>query len=91
MSYLDVSTLEADVAVNIRNFFAARFPIADDFSRARLRFSTRLGGNHRLLLTPGNRFAPMRTHLAYGTRTQPIHPLHFPIPIYYYTTRTLDR
>ena len=25
MSYLDVSTWEADVAVNIRNFFAARF------------------------------------------------------------------
>ena len=57
--------------------------IADDFSdlarAARLRTpllngTTRLGGNYRLLLTPGNRFAPMRTHLAYGTRTQPCIP-----------------
>ena len=51
---------------------SARFPISPTTSRARVSASQRVGGNGRLLLTPGNRFAPLRTHLAYGTRTQPI-------------------
>ena len=54
-------------------FCSARFPIADDFSRARLRFSTR----RRPLPIASHPRKPLRSYahppgLPYGTRMQPI-------------------
>eukprot|EP00966_Prymnesium_polylepis_P240006 5549644-Prymnesium_polylepis.1 len=62
-----------------------RASLSPTTSRARVLASQRVGDNFRLLITTGNRFAPMRT----SWPTVPaLNPFNFPIP-FYYTTRTV--